>query len=430
MRLSRALAATFLVTALFASAHAQYSVASVVVENGAPYTDAEVLTVSGLAPGQLLTHDSLANAAQHLIDTGLFADTQVSLSGQGKARTVHVALKHIPLDQLLPVSFANLVWFTPDELTQGIHSRVPLYRGFAAEAGNTPDAIQSALRQMLTEKSIDAKLSYEVVAPTAMHPARVLDFHITRPSIRLADVKLSLSAPPGAAAQLTPGFQAAINHAAHTSFNEGLTGVTIEDLLLPPARNFGYVTAHLDNIQRTVTPTPNGLAVTYTTRVVTGEAYKISSFTWQTTPVYTEADFKRDATLHPGDLANVYALTQTDNHILAAYLASGYMDAILLAPPMLDETTHTVAYAPKIVPGEIYRIKTVTALNLSPEAQQEFNANWRMKPGDPYSAVYAEKFIQTNTALPLLSKYTAGYQASADPQTHLVDLTITFAGGH
>ena len=426
MPLRRALAAILFFAAIVATAHAQYSIANVLVENGAPYTDAEVLTVSGLAPGQLLAQDSLANAAQHLIDTGLFADTQVSLSGQGKTRTVHVALKPIPLDQLLPVSFENLVWFTPEELTQGIHSRVPLYRGFAAEAGNTPDAIQSALRQMLTEKSIDAKLSYQVVAPTAQHPARVVDYHINRPFIRLADVHLSFSAPPGAAAQLTPGFQAAANKATRLPFNEGLTGLTIDDLLLPPARNFGYVTAHLDNIQRTSAPSATGLAVTYTTRVVTGDAYKVSSFTWQPTPIYTEADFKRDAKLHPGDLANVYALNQTDALIVAAYLAQGYMDAIVLAPPMLDDTTHTVAYAPKVIPGEIYHLKTVTPLNLSPEAQKEFDANWRMKPGDPYSAAYVESFIQTNTATPHLATYTAAYQASADPQTHQVDLTIKF----
>jgi hypothetical protein len=49
-----------------------------------------------------------------------------------------------------------------------------------------------------------------------------------------------------------------------------------------------------------------------------------------------------------------------------------------------------------------------------------------MKPGEPYTAAYVEKFIQTNTALPHLATYTASYQASADPQTHLVDLTINF----
>jgi hypothetical protein len=425
MRLLRALPALCLLTAAL-TARAQYSIANIAIENAAPYTDAEILTVSGLAPDQLLTHDSLTNADQHLIDTGLFDDAQVSLSGQGKARTVHVALKPIPLDRLLPVSLENFVWFTPEELTQGIHALVPLYRGVAAEAGNTPDSIQTALQQMLAAKGIDAKLSFQVVPPTAQHPARVVNFRINRPSIRLADVKLSISAPPGAAAQLTPGFQAAVNRATHSPFNEGLTGTTIADLLLPPARNFGYINAHLDNISRTIAPSATGIAVTYTTRVVTGEAYKLASVTWQPTPIYTAADFARDNKLHPGDLASIYLLNQTNAAIVAAYLAAGYMDAVVLSPPILDETSHTVAYAPKVIPGEVYRVKSVTPQNLAPDAQKEFDANWRMKPGEPYSATYVEHFIQTNTALPHLATYTASYQASADPATHLVDLTITF----
>jgi outer membrane protein assembly factor BamA len=140
MRLRRILPLFFLLS-VASTAFAQYSIANIVVENGAPYTDAEVTTSSGLAPGQFLAHDSLANAAQHLVDTGLFADVQVSISGQAKARTVHVALKPTPLANLLPLSFENLVWFTPDELTQGIHARVPLYRGVTAEAGNLQDAL-------------------------------------------------------------------------------------------------------------------------------------------------------------------------------------------------------------------------------------------------------------------------------------------------
>jgi outer membrane protein assembly factor BamA len=415
MRLRRTLSLFFLLS-VASTAFAQYSIANIVVENGAPYTDAEVTTSSGLAPGQFLAHDSLANAAQHLVDTGLFADVQVSISGQAKARTVHVALKPTPLANLLPLSFENLVWFTPDELTQGIHARIPLYRGVTAEAGNLQDAIQAAILAMLKEKGVDAKLSSQTVSATAQHPLRVVDVRIERPSIRLGDVHLSVAAPIGVAAKLTPGFQTAVARATRVPFNEGLTG---------------YVTAHLDRIERTVVPSASGYAVTYTTRIETGEAYKISSFTWEPTPIYSAADFARDAKLHPGDLASIYLLNQTDALILAAYLAHGYMDAIVLAPPTLDDSNNTVVYAPTVTPGPVYRVKTVNPLNLAPEAQKEFDANWRMKPGEPYSADYVEQFIQANKALPHLATYTATYQASTDPDTHLVDLTINFiSAGH
>ena len=109
--------------------------------------------------------------------------------------------------------------------------------------------------------------------------------------------------------------------------------------------------------------------------------------------------------------------------------AQGYIDAYVTAGPALDNAAHTVTYALQAVPGEVYRLKTVTPLNLTPEAQQEFDANWRMKPNDVYNESYVARFITNNSALKHLAGYTASFQAVGDPATHLVDLTITFVPG-
>jgi len=424
MRISRALAVLLLFAPLAASA--QYSIANVVFENGAPYTDAELLTVSGLAPGQLLVHDSLLNAGQHLLDTGLFDDVQVSLSGQGKARTVHAALKPIPLDRLMPASFENFVWFTPDELTRGIHDRVPLYRGGAAEAGNTPDAIQSALQQMLAEKGVTAKLSHSVAEPSPLHPQLALSFRVDEPAVSLVDVHLSFSGPQGASTQLVPGLQKAFNQATHRPYNEGLTGLTIEDRLLAPALDVGYITAYLDHISRTLETGDHGVAVTYTVRLVSGDVYKVSALTWEPTPVYSAAGLLRDAKLHAGDIANASGLHDTVAAISGAYLALGYMDVSVTATPTVDTATHTVAYALHVAPGPVYTLQSLNVTGLSPEARKAFDAAWMMKVGDPYSAQAVNTFLRKNIEQPAFRKYGAGYQASADPQTHLVDLTMTF----
>jgi outer membrane protein assembly factor BamA len=407
-------------------AFAQYSLANVVFEGGAPYTDAELLAVSGLEEGQMLTHDSLANAGQHLLDTGLFEDVQVSPSGQGKTRTVHLALKPIPLDKLLPASFENFVWFTPDELTQGIHARVPLYRGGAAEAGNTPDAIQTALQQMLAEKGVTAKLSHAVVEPSPLHPLLVLGFRVDEPAVSLTDIHLSFSGPPGASTQLVPDLQKAVNEATHARYNEGLSGITIEDRLVAPAHDAGYITAYLDHIGRTLAPGPNGIAVTYAARLVSGDIYKVSALNWEPTAVYSAADLARDSKLHAGDVAVASALHDTVGSISAAYLKLGYMDVSVTATPAVDVTTHTVAYTLQAVPGEIYSLRTLTVTGLSPESRKAFDAAWAMKPGDPYSVGVVNTFFRKNIAQPAFRIYKFDYQASADAHTHLVDLTMIF----
>ena len=82
------------------------------------------------------------------------------------------------------------------------------------------------------------------------------------------------------------------------------------------------------------------------------------------------------------------------------------------------------------MPGEIYHLHTATPTGLSPEALKEFNTGWQMKPGDVYNPAYVTAFIHANKALQHLSTYAGTFQASADPQTHLVDLTIAFFPYH
>ncbi|HSY37439.1 MAG TPA: hypothetical protein VK814_16925 [Acidobacteriaceae bacterium] len=428
MRPFRLLAALLLLAPL--AANAQYSITSVTYKNPGPYTTPELAAVSGLEAGQLLTADSLGNAAHHLLDTGLFADATIDYTGTGKARGLVVDLKPIPLDKLLPASFENFVWFTPDELTAGIHAHVPLYRGAASDAGTLPDDIQSALQQMLAAKGITATLSHTLLEPTNEHPLRVISFRIDQPSVRLTTVHLSMLAPQGAAAALTPGLQQAVNLAPRHPFNEGLSGLTLEDILLEPFRRAGYIQSSLDNLQRTVVPSPsdpNLFLVTYTARIVTGDPWKISTISWTPTPLYSAADFDRDTKLHPGDLANDTALLNLEGLIADVYRSHGYLDIYVLPHPVPDAAAHTIAYTLEPIPGDIYHLHTVTPTGLSPEALQEFNTAWQMKSGDIYNPTYVKEFIHNNTALKHLSKYAGTFQASADPQTHLVDLTLTFA---
>ena len=418
--------APFLLLAPLAS-HAQYSIASVTFRHADPYAPAELLAVSGLKPGEALNNDSLANAAQRLLNTGLFADATIKYGNTARARAIVVDVSPIPLDQLLPASFENFVWFTPEELTAGIHAQVPLYRGVASDAGSLPDDIQAALQQMLAAKGITASISHTIAEPTNLQPRRVVNFSIDQPFVRLGTLHLSMLAPSGAAATLSPGLQQAANAATRHPLNEGLTGITLSSILLDPFRRAGYVQASLDNIERTVAPADaNAFIVTYTARIVTGDPYKVSTLTWNPTPLYSAADFARDNKLQPGDLANESDLAKTEAAISKAYLLQGYLDVYVLPHPVPDATAHTVAYTFEPIPGEIYSLKTVNVTGLSPQALQQFNADWTMKPGDPYSDQAVNTFLTKHIAQPLFRPYGAGFKAVGDPATHQVDLTLTF----
>ena len=421
MRLIRAFAALLLLAPFALAAHAQYSIASVTYKHPGPYTTPELAAASGLEAGQLLNQNSLGNAAQRLLNTGLFSDATIDYTGTGMRRGLVVDLKPIPLDKLLPASFENFVWFTPEELTAGIRAHVPLYRGVASDAGTLPDDIQSALQQTLAAKGITATLSHEIIEPTNIHPYLTVNFKVDSPRIVLANVNIT-----GIPDALKPDTAQALQHLEGARYNEGLTGVTVEDVVLIPIHSAGYLNAKLQDVQRSLTPTSNGIAVTYTATLVPGDAYKVSTITWAPTPTYSAADFARDTKLHPGDPASASAVGQTEAAISRAYLLQGYMDVYVLPHPVLDAATHSASYTFTAIPGDVYRLHTVNVTGLPPQSRALFDADWQMKPGDPYSDLGVNAYLIKHVAQPLFRQYNAGFKAVGDPQTHLVDLTLTF----
>jgi outer membrane protein insertion porin family len=71
----------------------------------------------------------------------------------------------------------------------------------------------------------------------------------------------------------------------------------------------------------------------------------------------------------------------------------------------------------------------VTANNLDPAARADFNRGFLMKAGDLYNPEYLAGFLKNNTALRALDGYSFTFKAYADPNTHTVDLVLTFFRG-
>jgi outer membrane protein assembly factor BamA len=423
----RALTATVL---FFASlpALAQGISTKIFFTGAAPYSDADLSTVVGLHSGQLFTDNELQAGSQRLIDTGLFDSAALTATGKGSTRQARYTIKPTPDAKLLAPSFANFVWFTPAELDQALRKNVPLYRALLPDSGTFPDTVQ-ALVQLLKDKAITATVSHTVVEPTTQHPFRTVSFRVDDPAIRIQTIHLSISGPPGAAAQLAPLLKETLNRSTGTPYNEGRADFTLEDRLLTPARDAGYAAASLDAPTCTVAPADDpshGYVVTYTAKLISGETYKLSTINWTPTPVYAATDFTRDTKLHPGDLSSSKSLLETEHAILIAYRAQGYMDAYLAIVPSFETATHTVAYDIKAVPGDQYHLKSVTQVGLSPDVRQKFDSPWNLKTGEIYNETYVTEFLRHNIAQPPFNTYGASFQASSDPQTHLTDLTITF----
>jgi outer membrane protein insertion porin family len=401
-----------------------YTAAKIVFNNPGPYTQAQLEAAEGIRPGMKFKTDDLGAAAQRLVDSGFFSDVGATLAGDVNKADVLFDITPIDRAQMLHVGFENFAWLTHDEVEAALQAKASLFLDYLPESSPLADIFDVTLADALAAKGITAKVAHATVEPTLLRPERVIEFRITSPAVHVANVKLE-----GVAADLAPLIQKSVNAAAKAAYNDGLAGETTEDRVLAPLLDAGYIQAALSGV--TIAPTLSGdtASVVLSATLNAGDVYRVSSITFAGTPLLSAESFTASAKLHPGDIASRAPLFETLAPLDAAYRRQGYMDVIAEATPTVDPSTHQVAYAVTVKPGEQYRIHEVTAKNLDPAAQAEFDRGFLMKAGELYNPEYVTGFLKNNTALQHLVAYSFAYKAYADPNTHTVDLVLTFFRG-
>jgi outer membrane protein assembly factor BamA len=389
---------------------------------GAPnLSQADLLKVTGLHEGATATQADIQTAAQHLSDTGLFADIHFESNSAGLV----YALKPMPPENLLPASFTNFVWWSPAELNSALASRVPLYTGVVPLNGNLQDAISAALKSMVAEKGVTANIvALAHSAQPGATPSSIA-FAIESPPVRVQNLTVVHASPT-----MQTKLEKAIKAQTGQPFEQDTTRQAIASEITTAYRNEGYLDMTVISIKQTPPQvTPSGVGLDIATTVNEGSPYHLFQITWPGSDVISTADFDKQVKMKPEDLASEVALRQSLAIIAQAYFAKGFQDAKVQAPPTFNHISHHVSYTITVVPGPQYHIHTVKTLGLSDEQQKQFSSAWNMNPGDIYDATYLTTFLAKNTSLTKLAGYSATYKALSDPDSHLVDLTITFVKG-
>lgn len=424
MRLQSCFALILLAGTLPVCAEPSYKAAKIVFQNAEMYPQAQLEDIAQMHPGSTFTATDLGNAAQHLIDTGFFSDVGATLApGRVDAATVLFTTKPIPTSDMIHVGFENFVWLSPDEIRAALRKKAPLFAGYIVEASPAVADFDAALAEALAAKGITAKVTHETFEPTMQHPQRVLEYRILTPRVRVANIKLG-----GVTPSLVPLIQKSVNNAATFGYNSGLAGQSTADAILSPLLDAGYARASLSGVSLLPAIAADGASVIVNGTLDAGDIYKVSSVNFSGTPLYSADEFAKNAKLHPGDTVSREMLLETLQPLDAAYRSKGYMDVVIRTDPKYDDAAHTVSYTVSVVPGDQYRINQVTANNLDPAPLADFNKAFRLTKGELYNPEYVKGFLKNNSSIKSLEPYTATYKAYADPNTHTVDLVLTFAG--
>jgi outer membrane protein assembly factor BamA len=144
------------------SAPQSFALKKVTTSGSKRFAESDIVKASGLKVGGTVTADDLRQAADRLGQSAVFAQASYSFSGGTADFTV------VEAEQLVPASFENFIWFSDADLTQRVHSSVPLFLGDLSLAGNLSDQVAVALDAILKEKGIQG----HTLSPRCLVPRR------------------------------------------------------------------------------------------------------------------------------------------------------------------------------------------------------------------------------------------------------------------
>jgi outer membrane protein insertion porin family len=391
--------------------------------SGAPaYSHSELLAFTGLKPGAAATQQKLQDVAQRLSDTGLFDEVNFSYND----KEIVFSLKPAPASAMLPVRFANFVWWQDDEIDRLLKARVQLYSSAAVPIhGNLRDSICAALTSMIAEKGLTGSSVSSIPGSSRVGgPMDRLVFNIDTPPVLIHSLALADDSPA-----MQPNLAYIMQDIAGQPWDKDTSFSDIAARVGVVYRDQGYLDAAIaKQAHSDPAVTVNGVQLDLTASVIEGAQYRVSQLAWPGSEVLSTVDFNKQSKLKSGDVDSPSALRDSLKSLTNAYGAKGYIFARVLAPPVIDRTAHQVAYTISVEPGSQYHFKSITFLGVSDEQTKQLNSAWKLHPGDIFDITYIPKFFSQTGAI-LGPGYRIGVTQKQDPSALTVDLTVTFTRG-
>lgn len=394
---------------------------------------AELLRLTGLTPGSTLSKAEIEAAMAKLADTGAF--TELSYTVSSDALVIKLSAAAGATGQALPVRFANLVWWQPEELTRLLEQRVPLFHGELPLTGSLTDRVCEALVGLLADKGIkNAKVeAMQSALPAASSgttpkesetqggsPAGIEAIALTMTRPELVVGKISLS---GAAPVTQARLDIVTAKLAMEEFQTDVTSRAIRENVGDTERNAGFLDATVDApLFGAPREDMNGYVLDATAAVHAGELYRIISLDLGTKPPLTEAEAQQAADLRPGQPAGEMSMKVALGSLQHAYIGRGHLDAMVKMQNTRDRTAHTVAMRFAVEPGGLYHLAGVDASALPAETQAAFRSAFAGEIGMEAGFALGSDVTKALSAIGATKTVRAGMRANRAQHTVTVVL--------
>ncbi len=369
-----------------------YRLQTIRVVGSQRFHEQDLIAAMGLKPGSTIELDTLKQAADRLMQTGVLSSLEYKYTPLSTGLMVEYTVTDGA--DFLPCRYDNIVWMSGEDLTKAVHEKVPLFDGHAPTNGDLLDQVSLAISEVLVRYGIVTKIRYELHTRGMNGPVDAISFVSDTIKPKIQEVTLGGANLMTADEKLDNTKRLVGDEYNATRVRESLTN----------GLSFlygykGYLRVEVGEPQAKLISDPLQALVSVTVPVTEGAQYRWQSITWSGNTAIPAAELDKLVTFHPGDIVDHGKLDMELQAVQKAYKTKGYLAVKLQRTPSFNDQNHTVAYEIKVTEGDQYRMGSLHMTGLDPAVLDELQKKWKLKPGDPYDGEYLHAFLSENASL-------------------------------
>lgn len=381
-------------------------------------TEAEVIRISGLKPGDPAAAATFEAMRDRILATGCVESVGWKwepLQGGGFSATIEISeppqflpwiIDRLPLDaKAVAAAAKDLPCFAAE---------IPTYEHYLARAA---EAVTRAARAQGFDDDVIAKVSL-----TGKDQLAVV-FQPRTPPPNIADVRFT-----GNEAIEEKWLRRQMAEVARgVPFSENLFRQFLENQIRPMYENVGRLTVQFGKV--TTAPAADVKGVIVTVEVIEGPVFTLEDVEFNGLPLDRErieslAEFKRD------EPVNYSQIGLTIEKLFRELKNNGYLKPTYKARRKLNVEQRTARLFVDADPGSQYLMGRLTVRGLDVIGEPVIRKMWTLQPGDPFREDYPEFFLDTvkqRGVFDFLGATKAEKKINDEART--VDVTLVFEGG-
>jgi outer membrane protein assembly factor BamA len=282
-------------------------------------TEAQVIAITGLAPGAQIGRGDLQAAADKLVQSGLF--TKVSFNFQTKFAAI-VVNYHVEESPRIPAYFDNIPWFSDSELGDAIRKRFPFFDGTLPEAGAAVEDAADAVKELLASRGLQVSLEHMVIAnPNGV--GNVQEFRVEGAALQIASLEFS-----DPALLASKAVQQHLSEIVGKPYSRMTIDLFLSEAIKPIYLQRGFLHAKLGPPEVRLTGDPNQKLpsqIPVYVPVVTGDVYRWNETHWTGNVQVSEFALNALLGVKQGGLADGLQMEAAWDRVREEYAHRGYL---------------------------------------------------------------------------------------------------------